>query len=240
MNTNSTYALPSILVGLLTLFSISIAPASAFADKRVTVRAELNNSLTQSDRVSYANQQYNDYSADGLAGVIHIGENSEYLVLEGPDSNVDTEITDLQNNWRTTSVSVVAETDELSWNLGGLSSHTEDDLHATFAAESFNQNERRTLRAEVDSGVDAKQFADTYSNAIAKDGLGGVMIIGEGDNWIEVELEGDPTYVQYWIKKFKRDTANLSNIEVVSVESDVSDTHYSELSVHLGTDEQNP
>lgn len=227
------------LLATFTLLALLAAPATAFADKRVTVRAELDGDLTKSERISYANQQYNDYDSDGLTGVIHVGESAQYLTLEGPEPNIDTEITELQNNWRTTSVTTLSVTHSPSWSFTGLSSHTEDDTYDKFQADTFSDLKRQTLRAEFVSGADTEAFVNTVGDDIAEDGLGGVMIVGNGRDWIEIELEGDPTYVDYWTKKFQVHS-DLTNVVLVDSDSDVSSALYDYLWTHTDDDTQYP
>jgi hypothetical protein len=226
-------------LGLIAVLLLLAAPASAFALKRVTVRAELDSSLTQSDRTDYANTQFQDYKSDGLKGVILMGTTSQYLVLEGPASNVDTEISDLTNNWRIQSVTTTSSTFYPIWTFSSLESHTETDAYTTSPDDSFSNNLRKSLRAQFTSGVDTQQFADEYAEGIQQAELGGVMVLGnDGGEWIEIELEGDPTYVKYWIKMLKEDD-DLTDATVVDTESNVSTTAYDKFWLHLPSDTQN-
>jgi len=239
MTNQSNSSWTARLLATFALLALFIAPATAFADKQVTIRAELDSSLTKSQRISYADQQFNDYNSDGLTGIIHIDDSTQYLTLEGPASNIDTELTELESNWRTTTVTTLSETYSPTWSFNDLSSHTEDDTYNKYEADSFSNLKRQTLRAKFSDGTDTQAFVQTVGNEIGEDGLGGVMIVGPGSEWIEMELEGDPTYVDYWTKKFYTDS-DLTDVVLVNSDSNVSSRLYDYLWTHTNGDAQRP
>lgn len=227
--------LPSVLCGLLLTFLLA-APSTAFANSQMTLRASLDSDLSASQRVSYAQTQYNDYTSDGLTGFLHVGEVSQYLVLQGPGSALYTEYNELKNNWRTTGVTIVSQTTTPTHTYDELTANTDSDVLQQSSAASFSNNSRVTLRAKISSGTNTLSLLNDYSALIGADQLGGVMIVGRDDAWIEVELEGKPTYVEYYSERLQTDEPRLSSVTVVDGASSIRSTAYDYFQTHHSTD----
>ena len=221
----------------LTLFA---APAVASADiQKSTLRATFVGTLSQSDRVDWVDQKFDEYkNEDGLNG--HLAANDEHLwvVIEGLEDNIDAEIDQLSDDNSLESLSHVDTVYPETATLSGIDSHTELDTRDS-ASVSANTSDwaRSHIRATFESGTSTSNklsIVDNYFTNISSDEVGGAMVTGNGWEWIDIEIEGSESDVGYWIDQLRGDP-NFESVQILNTSYPDGQSFY-ELITHTHND----
>jgi hypothetical protein len=218
---------------------LMVAPTAAFAGLETSaIRAEFDSSLTQSQRLAFTDQKETDYEDDNFTGVVVTNEVNIWMVIEGNDAKIASEVQSLMSDSRLTGVTVVDERNPTSRLYAGLNVHGETDPRGEADAEMSADSYRKArIRLRFDDGLSISEkidVIDAYYGDFAGDGLGGVLV-GDGDwKWLEVEIEGPEKFVDYWVMKLQEDESFDAD-EVLDV-AQPADATLPELVSHIKTD----
>ena len=222
------------------IFLVLVAvPATASADlQKSTLRAQFADGVTQEQRVAFTDNKFNDYVDDGIDGHIVTNDEHAWFLLEGNDTTVDQEIDALQSDNQLVEVELLHESYPETSTLSGLVSHTEYDPRAN--ADAFTSRGsyvKMHLRAKYESNLSTTEklnFVDSYFSGFSGDGMGGVMIDGNGWAWVTIEIEGSDSDIDYWLGQL-RDDNRIEELEMLS-NSESEQATLQELVSHTNAD----
>lgn len=205
---------------------VMVAPTAAFAGLEASaIRAQFDSSLTQTQRLSFTDEKKSDYENDNITGVVVTNEVNIWMVIEGEDDAIASEIKSLLGDSRLTGVSVLDEKNPASRLYPGLNVHGETDprgeADAAMNAESYKKTRIRLRFSDNLSISERINVIDAYYSDFAGDGLGGVLVGDEDWEWLEVEIEGPQEFIDYWVMKLEDDESFADNevLDVVAPQS---------------------
>jgi len=226
------------LVGFLAtslVFVFLAVPSTAFSLDKETVRFDFNSGTTQSQRITFIDNKFTDYKANGLDGVLVQTEETGFFVLEGPSSDVDSAVTNLKKNTLLDDVRTIQEKSVDSATFSDLRSHSETDPRGFADTKSTSNPKRVYVEVEFASGTNSKETIDTYFDKIASDGgLGGVLIEGPQVQFVSVALEGPTDAVDEWVDMMEHDD-RFKTVNVVE-SNDPSTDAFEDLWRHASSD----
>jgi len=206
------------------------ATASAQSIEKTTIRIHLEDSVSESQYESFFTDTYSSFDSEGLDGVFVTEGSWNWVVqggwnwaeIEGSPTDVDNEISDLENDSRVDDVTVLNTDNSDSSTFSNLILHGESDIRERAVVESSaSQYKTVMVRARFDSSLsssDKLDFLDETFENYANDDLGGVMTATGGWSWIE--LDGETEAVESMVEDLGTNPA-FSSVEILdSVVSD--------------------
>jgi hypothetical protein len=226
------------------LFAVSVlfvlvgmtATASAQSIEKTTIRIHLQDSISESQYEAFVTDTYNSFDSAGLDGVFLANGGWTWLTdtgwnwaeIEGSATDVDNEISDLENDSRVDDVTVLNTDNPDSSTLSDLILHGERDIRERAVIESSaSQYKTVMVRAEFDSSLssnDKLDFLDETFEDYANAELGGVMITSGDWNWIEID--GEASVVDSKVDALEN-ASELTNVQTLDSVISSSQTYES-------------
>jgi hypothetical protein len=216
------------------------ATASAQSIEKTTIRIHLDDSISESQYEAFVTDTYSSFDSAGLDGVLVANGGWSWLTdkgwnwaeIEGTPTDVDNEISDLENDSRVDDVTVLNTDNPSSSTFSNLILHGESDIRERAVAESSaSQYKTVMVRAEFDSSLSSSaklDFLDQKFDDYANDGLGGVMV-AEG-NWNWIEIDGKASVVDSKVDALQN-ASELTNVQTLDSVISSSQT-YENLTSH--------
>lgn len=219
------------------LFVMLAAPSTAAALEKQFVRYDFVDGTSESERVNFVDEKFNDYDSANLDGLIFAGVQSGVIIIEGGDPLVAEKINELKNDSRLTGVRSVDQKNPGSETLNDLRSHTEFDPRGYADVEIEDHTKRVYLRVEFAPGADAKDTMDEYFDNMASESIGGTLVQGPGTHFMPTVLEGYKPDVDGWIEMMRHDD-RFETVTVVDSSTNLTPV-YPNLWSHSSSDTRN-